>query len=339
MRRAQVLIVLEDPSGIAEARHHAGVFANALRFDATVAGDLAIAVTEAASNIVKHAGRGQILIQAIERGKDSGVETLALDQGPGMNSVAESMRDGHSTAGSPGTGLGALQRLTTGLEVWSKSGQGTLLRFEVWPKKSAPIASSAGFNVGAVNVSKPGESDCGDDWAVFQTPAGPLLFLVDGLGHGPGAASAAHAAVEAAGKHATLKPAEIIGAVHAALISTRGAAAAVALVEPGKGLCTFCGIGNISARILYGGTTRNMVSHNGTLGHQVRKVQEFQYPFPTGALLLAHSDGIATRWDLAAYPGLEARHPALIAAALYRDFFRGRDDATVAALRMERKAA
>jgi hypothetical protein len=46
-----------------------------------------------------------------------------------------------------------------------------------------------------------------------------------------------------------------------------------------------------------------------------------------------HSDGVATHWDLARYPGLEARHPAVIAAALYRDHSRGRDDLTVLALR------
>ena len=46
-----------------------------------------------------------------------------------------------------------------------------------------------------------------------------------------------------------------------------------------------------------------------------------------------HSDGLGTRWDLAKYPGLAARHTALIAGVLYRDFQRGRDDATVVVLR------
>jgi len=95
----------------------------------------------------------------------------------------------------------------------------------------------------------------------------------------------------------------------------------------------FCGIGNIAGSIRSPGSTRSMVSHNGTLGHQVRKIQEFQYPFPKGSLLIMHSDGIATHWDLAAYPGIESRHPALVSAALYRDHNRGRDDITVLALR------
>jgi hypothetical protein len=65
----------------------------------------------------------------------------------------------------------------------------------------------------------------------------------------------------------------------------------------------------------------------------VRKIQEFQYPFPKGSLLIMHSDGIATHWDLASYPGIEARHPAFVSAALFRDHSRGRDDLTVLALR------
>jgi len=77
------------------------------------------------------------------------------------------------------------------------------------------------------------------------------------------------------------------------------------------------------------GRTRNLVSHNGILGHQVRKTQEFAFPFPRGSLLVMHSDGIGTHWDLGNYAGLEHRHPALVAAVLYRDHSRGTDDATI----------
>jgi hypothetical protein len=45
--------------------------------------------------------------------------------------------------------------------------------------------------------------------------------------------------------------------------------------------------------------------------------------------LVLHSDGLGTRWNLNAYPGLSAHHPSLIAGVLYRDFKRGTDDVTV----------
>jgi anti-sigma regulatory factor (Ser/Thr protein kinase) len=339
MTLAQILVNLEDPSGVGEARHRAGALASKLGLDVNAAGELAIAVTEAAGNIVKHAGRGGVLLRPIERSGVQGVETLAFDRGPGIANVTESMRDGYSTAGSPGTGLGALQRLTSALDIWTRPGNGVLLRFEIWPKAHRD-SSAAGWMLGTISLPKPGETACGDGWALVQSRDRMLVVVVDGLGHGPAAATAARAAVSTAEKHAAAKPAEIIDAVHDALRPTRGAAAAVAELQLDKALCTFCGVGNISAAVRAAdGASRSMVSHNGILGHQVRKLQEFQYPFPRGAMLLAHSDGIETRWDLASYPGLELRHPALVVAALYRDHLRGRDDATILAVRAKQASA
>jgi anti-sigma regulatory factor (Ser/Thr protein kinase) len=329
-----VVVAIEDASAVADARHRAASLARRANLDETAAGELAIAVTEAAGNIVKHAGRGSLLLRALDAGDRAGVEAIALDRGPGIANLAESMRDGYSTAGSPGTGLGALQRMTTRFDMWSAPGKGTIARFEVWPKAlGAPPRGR--WLVGAISVAKPGEEACGDDWLAMERPGRLVLFVTDGLGHGPAAASASHAAIAAARKHAAMKSHEIMEEVHGALRPTRGAAGAVALIQPEKGLCNYCGIGNISACIRNGGMNRNMVSHNGILGHQVRKIQDFQYPFPASGLVVAHSDGVATHWDLASYPGLEMRHPALAAAALYRDHCRGRDDATVVAARME----
>ena len=58
-------------------------------------------------------------------------------------------------------------------------------------------------------------------------------------------------------------------------------------------------------------------------------MSEFAQPWQPQSVLVLHSDGIGTHWDLAGYPGLLARDPSLIAGILYRDHTRGRDDATV----------
>ena len=118
--------------------------------------------------------------------------------------------------------------------------------------------------------------------------------------------------------------------VHQALRSSRGAAVAIARIDRRRGKLTFAGVGNISARIYAGSETRqNLVSLNGTAGHQCDRIQEFNYAWPEDGLLILHSDGLSTGTGLESYPGLAARDPALIAAVLYRDFCRGRDDATV----------
>jgi hypothetical protein len=100
----------------------------------------------------------------------------------------------------------------------------------------------------------------------------------------------------------------------------------------------FAGIGNISGVAVTDRQTRSMVSYNGTVGHMMPKVAEFVYPWSQQSLLFLHCDGVEAQWNLNHYPGLGARHPALIAAVLYRDFKRTRDDITVIVVKM-RKAA
>ena len=154
-------------------------------------------------------------------------------------------------------------------------------------------------------------------------------MVVDGLGHGLAAADAAQAALRTFRSHATLPPAQLIEAIHSALRATRGAAVAIAEINHDKQQTQYCGVGNVAGVIVTPTTRYGLVSHNGIVGHEVRKIQEFTYPWPEQALLVMHSDGLMSRWDLAAYPGLLTRHPSVISGVLYRDFTRGRDDVAV----------
>jgi serine phosphatase RsbU (regulator of sigma subunit) len=160
-----------------------------------------------------------------------------------------------------------------------------------------------------------------------------LLIVADGLGHGPDAAAASTQAIRLFQTSSYRTPADLLAEMHAALRSTRGAAVAVASLDPNIQEIRYAGIGNISASVVDGEETRSMVSHNGTLGHEMRKIQEFRYSWPAGALVVMHSDGLQTSWRLDRYPGLTSRNPSVIAGTLYRDFSRGRDDVTVLAVR------
>jgi hypothetical protein len=181
-----------------------------------------------------------------------------------------------------------------------------------------------------------GEAVSGDDWAVYSAKGRYILLVVDGLGHGPGAAEAAKAAKDTVEAKPSRTPAEHMEALHRTLRSTRGAAAAVIELKPSSEVGTFCGIGNIGCSVRSGADLRSLASHNGIVGHQMRKTQEFGFPFRNGALLFAYSDGMTSRWDSRTYPGLESRHPALIAGVLYRDHSRGRDDTTIVVARNTR---
>ncbi len=188
--------------------------------------------------------------------------------------------------------------------------------------------------VGAVLAPYPGEQVCGDNWSFSQTQAGPTLLLADGAGHGVEAARAAEAAdPDVCRPMPTVHVRKSLSALHRALGATRGAAVAVARIDMAARTVRFVGVGNISAILVHSGGARHMVSHNGTAGHVAPRIREFTYEFDAEPLVILHSDGLATRWDIAAYPGLTVQHPSLVAGVLLRDHRRGRDDASVVAMR------
>jgi len=325
-----VQIVVEERSQVAQARREAVALARRLSIDDAVADRLGLVVTETATNLVKHGTGGRLLLSPLPAGGIVGVEVIAIDNGPGMQNVTASMRDGHSTAGSPGLGLGSISRLASNLDIYSQKDVGTVMRFEVWGAAGLP-PTAASF--GGVCIAKPGEDVAGDAWTMQAADGQWRMLVVDGLGHGTGAATAAQAALRVAEQAAALDPVALLESLHGALRTTRGAAAAAATVAPHAAKGVFAGIGNIRGLVHTHDGERNLVSHNGTLGHQVRKFQAFEFTFAKRALLVMHSDGIATHWNFSAYPGLTRHHPAVIAATIYRDHARIRDDATVAVLR------
>ncbi|MGZ5200058.1 MAG: SpoIIE family protein phosphatase [Telluria sp.] len=323
----QECVAIDHSSDVAAARRAGQKLALALGFDETRAGQLAIVITEVATNIVKHAGHGMLYIGPAQSGAATGVDVVALDAGPGISDFASSMVDGVSTAGTAGTGLGALHRLSDEFDVFSQHGKGSAFFMRLWRDATPPAPRP--LVIGALALPLAGEEACGDSWAVGCHERGATLLAADGLGHGPDAARASQAAIEALARHREAGPADLMNRMHESLRITRGAAAAVADIDCARDEIRFAGIGNIGAWAFDSAGRRALVSHNGIVGHNMRKVQEFSVAFAPGALCIMHSDGVQTQWDLGAYPGLCTRHPALIAAVLMRDFIRSRDDAMV----------
>jgi len=212
-------------------------------------------------------------------------------------------------------------------EIYCQPGRGTAVLARIWQRRSSAPQRTR-MEVAGVSVAKPGETTCGDGWAMTKHAAGAVIVLADGLGHGPEAAEAAREAIRIFRKHTKEGPAGILKVAHDALRSTRGAAVAIADIDCDSGMVTFSGIGNIAGAVL-AADRRNMVSQNGTLGHTVRTISEFTYAWVPDALVILNSDGLQSQWSLNSYPGIAARDASLIAAILYRDFTRGRDDATV----------
>jgi hypothetical protein len=180
----------------------------------------------------------------------------------------------------------------------------------------------------------PGETVCGDAWALEREDGRCALLVADGLGHGPHAAEAAQAAVNRFREDPWAAPSQVIERVHTALHGTRGAAVSVVQADLQARRIVHAGAGNIAARIVSGVGDRTLLSQHGTAGVAVRRLQDQQLDWPPHAALVLHSDGLASRWDLAAERALLQHHPALLAAWLLRHHLRGRDDATAVVLQL-----
>ncbi len=237
--------------------------------------DLAIVAAELTSNLIKHADDGLLLLRPVRRELDAGVEMIAVDSGPGMVDLADSARDGHSTAGTLGIGLGAIVRQASWFDAYSRPGRGTVIAVRVF---AAPDPAASW--VGGLTRPLTGETVSGDGYAVRIVGDRRQVLVTDGLGHGPLAAAATDAAL-------------------AAFRDARRA-----------GMLRYAGLGNITGVVATGdGRRRGLVSLPGIAGHQRPVIRQYDYPFEAGSLLVMHTDGVVDRWRLADYPGLAGRAP------------------------------
>jgi anti-sigma regulatory factor (Ser/Thr protein kinase) len=328
--RQSIAIVIREAHDVGDARRQALSVVRELAFDETASGRVGIVATELAGNLAKHAGGGTLILRVLEAGSVAGVEIISIDDGPGMD-VQRCLQDGYSTAGSPGTGLGAIKRISDSLDIYSLRGKGTVAVARLW----RDMAPSEPFDIGAVCLPVGGEQYCGDGWAARLYEGGLEVMVCDGLGHGMIAAQATGLALEAFAKRAGQSPRELLETMHGALRASRGAAVLSIRLDVTRNLITCAGIGNITGYVFSSPKTKGMVSMNGIVGHQVLKVKEFTYDCAAEDLIILHSDGLITNWKLDEFPGLMTRSASLIAAVMYKHFKRGRDDSTVVVIRRQ----
>lgn len=322
----QVLAV-EDSSQIGHARRVAQALAEQLGFDATDAGRVALVVTELATNLLKHAGSGELHLRTLPGAALGGIEVIAIDRGPGFD-LHDCLPDGVSSRGTHGIGLGAISRQAQVFDVHSdQRGSVVLARFYARTDK----VDDPRFGISQHSLHD--DPACGDVWSLAISGSRISALIIDGLGHGEDAEIAGRAGAAVFDRQPFASSGLLLEDMHHAMRGTRGGA--VAIVQVDDGHLRFLGIGNIGASLIDAEKTRGLASHPGIVGLQYRKAQSFDYPQVAGQLLILYSDGLQSRWNLRDYPGLMYRHPAIIAAVLHRDFCRGRDDVTVMVIALE----
>jgi anti-sigma regulatory factor (Ser/Thr protein kinase) len=335
-------VPVHDSTRVRDARVAAEAAATLAGLDSARTAAASLVATELATNLLKHTGGGQLLVEIVPAPAPADarspvwfVQIAAIDHGPGIADVPAALSDGFSTARSLGAGLGTCRRVADDFALHSLPGRGTVALARVGARPRAVVPH--GLRAGGVNVPFGGAETSGDAWAWVRSGDRATLMLADGLGHGPEAARASTAAVDALHASAHLTPAECLRHLDTALKGTRGAAVAVAQVDSGAGLLRFAGIGNIGARLQVGDTWRALLCRPGIVGvHRPGTLREDRMPWAADQLLIMHSDGLPSRWTPPADPGVLSADPAVVAAVTLRDAGSAarpvRDDTAVAVL-------
>ena len=232
--------------------------------------------------------------------------------------------------GHPGTGLGAIRRLATRFDIYSRPGTGTAVLIRGRVDRDA-AAERARFEVGAVVRAGAGETVCGDAWAARQ-PRGTAspCWSSTGSATAPAPPTPPRAAVQAFRRASPgAPPAARLTALHEALRATRGAAVAVADVDAPAGWCASPAWATSPPRSYGAGPAQTWSPTTARPGTTPPGSQRVQLPVARATpLLVMHSDGLGLAGDLDAIRACCSAIPALVAGVLYRDFARGRDDAT-----------
>lgn len=322
---------VREASAVAEARRRIRRLAIGLGFDLENTERMAIVASEAATNILRHAGRGNILIQRMPVFDRARIAMVAVDEGPGIGNLDRMMRDGESRLSSTGTGLGAMRRLSDRFDIHTVAGAGTVVACEFRKPGDRAVKT---LEVAALLLAHPLEPVCGDAWSVSAHEGTTHLLLCDGLGHGAAAAEAANLALTTFKRLPEGPVAGMFAALAADLSGTRGSVAALCRIDEGGRRMSHCGLGNITTLIASANGVKRMPVRDGQLGGPARSPLVTDTDLVPGNVIIMHTDGLATLRNLETRPELLRRSSLAIAGTLLRDDLRGRDDAGVIVARV-----
>jgi anti-sigma regulatory factor (Ser/Thr protein kinase) len=331
------LISLPNRTYQAVARSEIKRIANTVGFTPRRMAELEIIIAEITSNVVKHTTSGGELLIKILADDNPGLEIICIDNGPGISNVNKMLEDGMSSTNTLGQGLGAIRRLSDEFDIYSINKWGTVLLARFFKEKKL-IAKKKNIECGVIMLPKEGETACGDNYHFFCRGNQLKFALSDGLGHGKNAAIAAEESLLAFRRNMVLPPNEQIKRIHEDIKRTRGAVMNITHIDLVSKQAVYCGVGNIASRIQSAAKYRSCISYNGIVGHSIpTTLNNHVMQWNRHDLLVIHSDGLSSRWDLQKYPSVTLRDRSIIAAVLYKDFCRKTDDVTIAVISQNNK--
>ena len=135
MARSARRLAVDSAVDTGRARRAARRLASAQGLGPADAECVVLAVSELASNLVRYAQQGEILLAEVEGPRGAGVQIESVDRGPGISDLARALEDGYSTGGGLGSGLPGARRLMDEFEIAS-SAAGTRIVARKWPSRA-----------------------------------------------------------------------------------------------------------------------------------------------------------------------------------------------------------
>jgi anti-sigma regulatory factor (Ser/Thr protein kinase) len=320
-------------SDAGKARRVARSLADRLGFAPQACEEIAIAMTELATNLIKHAQGGRLTLTPLDADGRIGLEIQSDDNGPGIADIEQAIGDRFSTTGTYGTGLGAVNRLMDELEIASHRDRGTQIVCRKWLRISCPSVKPCPLAFGVATRPRPSYQLNGDAFIVVQWSESALIGIIDGLGHGQFAHRATQSARNYIESHFDLALDQLFRGTGRACRVTRGVVMALARFDWGRGSMSFASVGNIAVRVFPKSEPYRFIIRRGVIGLNAPGAVVSMHPWPLDHVLIFHSDGVSTHWDWNDFHDWESRSAAAIAQELLRAKGKEEDDATVIVVR------
>jgi serine phosphatase RsbU (regulator of sigma subunit) len=204
-----------------------------------------------------------------------------------------------------------------------------------------PAERSPFLEWSAASVALPGEAHSGDVHVVRTTETGVVVAVLDGLGHGADAATAARRAAGALETNGSLSVIALVRRCHEALIGTRGVAMCVAAFDAEEDTMSWCSVGNVEGVLMRadpGAVPRReaVLMRSGVVGLELPLLRASVTTVAPGDLLVLATDGIRPEFVERLHLPTSLQR---LAQQILRDYARGTDDALVLVARYLGRAA
>jgi anti-sigma regulatory factor (Ser/Thr protein kinase) len=319
-------------SEIRRAGEPARSFAASIGFPAQDCDEIVLVVTELASNLVRHGGGGILTLTANVAPDQVGIQIESEDRGPGIANFDRAVTDGYSTAGSLGTGLGAVNRLMDELELRPMPAGGAHIVCRRWLRASTTPATRW-LEFGVATRAYGFQRENGDAFIVRQWGGNALAGVIDGLGHGQFALRAAQAARQYVERHFDRPLEDLFRGAGRACRGTRGVVMALARFDFANHTFAVANVGNVEVRIFGAAARANLVVRRGIVGLNAPQPVTTVCQWTRGTILVMHTDGVRSHWDWKDFSDLTQEPSGAAAQRLLAALGRAEDDATVLVVR------